>query len=521
MAGLLLTTRLLLQLRGKESNSGGSESPKTDQSSRGDCPGKKSASTTSDFNEDRLRDETGSAQHLAGLALDLLTITPLRRSGLEGRQVAGRPTSTTDIYTWFLTNFCSWLATATPPQLRRVEENLLDLLLSGHSVPGCQTASDIWVFMARFGSPSLCMNYIDLFTAILQKLKPTAFSNPGSTFLPLLLSRLVNLLTPSERQAWRQKQDLVDSWLVVLVPALEAASGKPQLDQITSTPSLISFLHRSLPTSSTDPSAVKEDELVDNLWHKLASGNYKASQTFASTQGVQALAEFTKSTLLRKLSEEKVARLLFFMEKLAASGSAHSNLNLVIAGILRIVLKLHPNLASKSTRLLSAVTSAKASEPLVKPLLASVDLCPGSGADLSHGNTVVEEEMTKSPKKYGVDRIAAKIALQVGDEVEMEGGLLSSMEVDNSDEGVSQPMEELEVGDGKLRGCKRVSPSGAGSSLTGQKQDKVSGEKCSPDNKKSRYSAEEEVVIQSNLRKCMILAKCMFAGGETFVQAGA
>ena len=521
MAGLLLTTRLLLQLRGKESNSGGSESPKTDQSSRGDCPGKKSASTTSNFNEDRLREETGSAQHLAGLALDLLTITPLRRSGLEGRQVAGRPVeATTDIYTWFLTNFCSWLATATPPQLRRVEENLLDLLLSGHSVPGCQIASDIWVFMARFGSPSLCMNYIDLFTAILQKLKPTAFSNPGSIFLPLLLSRLVNLLTPSERQAWRQKQDLVDSWLVVLVPALEAASGKPQLDQITSTPSLISFLHRSLPTSSTDPSAVKEDELVDNLWHKLASGNYKASQTFASTQAVQALANFTKSTLLSKLSEEKVARLLFFMEKLAVSGSAHSNLNLVIAGILRLVLKLHPNLKSKSTRLLSTVTSAKASEPLVTPLLASVDLCPGSGADLSLGNTVVEEEMTKSSKKYGVDSIAAKIALQVGVEVEKEGDL-SSMEVDNSDEGVSQPMEELEMGDGRLRGGKRVSPSGAGSSLIGQKQDKVSEEKCSPDNKKSRYSAEEEVVIQSNLRKCMISAKCMFAGGETFVQAGA
>ena len=119
------------------------------------------------------------------------------------------------------------------------------------------------------------------------------------------------------------------------------------------------------------------------------------------------------------------------------------------------------------------------------------------------------------PKKYGVDRIAAKIALQVGNEVEMEGGLLSSMEVDNSDEGVSQPMEEMEVGDGKLRGGKRVSPSGAGSSLTGQKQDKVSGEKCSPDNKKPRYSAEEEVVIQSNLRKCMV------AGGETFVQPGA
>ena len=131
VAGLLLTTRLLLQLRGKvDLNLGGEESSKPGPSPRGDCPGDKTKSNRSNIEEGAVTPGTrvGSATHIAGLALDLLTIAHLKRGGLESRQVAGKPASTTDIYTWFFTNFCSWLATASPPQLRKVEESLLALL---------------------------------------------------------------------------------------------------------------------------------------------------------------------------------------------------------------------------------------------------------------------------------------------------------------------------------------------------------------------------------------------------------
>ena len=69
------------------------------------------------------------------------------------------------------------------------------------------------------------------------------------------------------------------------------------------------------------------------------------------------------------------------------------------------------------------------------------------------------------------------------------------MEVDYSDEGVSQPMEGLKV-DAESRRGKRVSPSSAGGTLGEQKKDKIAdGEESSPDNKKKRYSPEEEVFV--------------------------
>ena len=67
------------------------------------------------------------------------------------------------------------------------------------------------------------------------------------------------------------------------------------------------------------------------------------------------------------------------------------------------------------------------------------------------------------------------------------------MEVDHSDEGVSQPMEGLKV-DAESRRGKRVSPSSAGGTL-GEKDKIADGEESSPDNKKKRYSPEEEVFV--------------------------
>ena len=96
------------------------------------------------------------------------------------------------------------------------------------------------------------------------------------------------------------------------------------------------------------------------------------------------------------------------------------------------------------------------------------------------------------------DNIAEKIAGQVGrggnqggPTVEEEERGLSSMELDHSDEGVSQPMEELNV-DVESRRVKRSSPSTAAGFLGEQKKDEVTGEESCPENKKSRYSAEEE-----------------------------
>ena len=96
------------------------------------------------------------------------------------------------------------------------------------------------------------------------------------------------------------------------------------------------------------------------------------------------------------------------------------------------------------------------------------------------------------------DNIAEKIAFQVGGgdqgghTVGEKEERLSSMEIDHFEEGVSQPMELLNV-DAESRKGKRSSPSTAGGILGEQKKGKVTGEESCPENKKSRYSAEEEV----------------------------
>jgi len=131
--------------------------------------------------------------------------------------------------------------------------------------------------------------------------------------------------------------------------------------------------------------------------------------------------------------------------------------------------------------------------------LASVALWPGSGEDLTSKNASVEEKLSKCLRRFEEDNIAEKIAVQVeggGNQDEPtvveEEERLSSMELDHSDEGVSQPMEELNV-DVESRRVKRSSPSTAAGFLGEQKKDEVTGEESCPENKKSRYSAEEEV----------------------------
>ena len=167
------------------------------------------------------------------------------------------------------------------------------------------------------------------------------------------------------------------------------------------------------------------------------------------------------------------------------------------------MLKLHPSQASKPSgrKLLSSVTSVKAAEHLTKPLLASVALWPESGEDLTSENASVEEKLSKDSRGFEEDNIAEKIAFQVGGgdqgehTVEEKEERLSSMEIDHSEEeGVSQPMEELKV-DVESRRGKRSSPSTAGGILGEEKKGKVTGEESCPENKKSRYSAEEEVLF--------------------------
>ena len=238
--------------------------------------------------------------------------------------------------------------------------------------------------------------------------------------------------------------------------------------------------------------------LID-IWHRLASATYKPGHTFVSAQAVQAVAKMTKA-VLSKLSEQKVARLVFFMEKLVACRPANPNLNLAIAGILRLVLKQHPAMEARSTscksisKTLCEENGAPGSKMLTRPLMALVNLYTGTGQPLATSQNSPLENMPEVSRKYGEDVIARKISRHVNGDINIKDipSIESSMEVESSDEGVSQPMEGLKMVDSEVRRTKRASPSSTSSSLAG-KENKDPEDGSSPHNKKSRLSPEEEV----------------------------
>ena len=238
--------------------------------------------------------------------------------------------------------------------------------------------------------------------------------------------------------------------------------------------------------------------LID-IWHRLASATYKPGHTFVSAQAVQALAKMTKA-VLSKLSEQKVARLIFFVEKLVACRPANPNLNLAIAGILRLVLKQHPAMEARSTncksisKTLCEENGAPGSTMLTRPLMALVNLYTGTGQPLAMSENSSLENMPEVSREYGEDVIAKKISRHVNRDINIKDipSIESSMEVESSDEGVSQPMEGLKMVDSEVRRTKRASPSSTSGSLAG-KENKDPEDGSSPHNKKSRLSPEEEV----------------------------
>ena len=120
-----------------------------------------------------------------------------KRGCLEGRQVMGKAMAIVDKYTWVLNNLCSWVSTISQSQFYKVEKVLISVLLDSSSSPlTCMMVSDIWCFLARYGTSQLCLAHLTLLSSILQKLKLTTFSNP-ILFITILMERLTNFLSPT------------------------------------------------------------------------------------------------------------------------------------------------------------------------------------------------------------------------------------------------------------------------------------------------------------------------------------
>jgi hypothetical protein len=127
-----------------------------------------------------------------------------REPELEGLEVVGSPTPLVDHYEWLLTRLCSLVSTAIPDFYLAIEEALLTSLLRPGPPLTRQLACDVWCFVARYGSSTLCLSHLELISGLYLRLDPAVFSTQRF-WLGGLIGRLFSFLAPSERRAWAER----------------------------------------------------------------------------------------------------------------------------------------------------------------------------------------------------------------------------------------------------------------------------------------------------------------------------
>jgi hypothetical protein len=108
-----------------------------------------------------------------------------------------------------------------PLQLQKV---LISVLLEFSSSPlTCMMVSDIWCFLARYGTSQLWLARLTLLSFILQKLNLTTFSTP-ILFITILMEMLTNFLSPTDQVTWQSRKAKPELEQLLALSSAEAVS---------------------------------------------------------------------------------------------------------------------------------------------------------------------------------------------------------------------------------------------------------------------------------------------------------
>jgi hypothetical protein len=267
--------------------------------------------------------------------------------------VVGSPTQLVDHYEWLLTRLCSLVSTATPDFYLAIEEALLQSLLQPGPALTSQLTCDVWCFVARYGSSTLCLSHLELISSLYLRLDPAVFSTQ-QFWLGGLIGRLFSFLAPAERRAWAERfppsadeEDeklnlelwaLVDLGLLksdedVPEPILELVSDvtlltlarvlveKEEEVSVSTLTSSFRILDRLTlcagvsSSSSSGKTLPDPSTLVLLAWQKLAAAGLGCCPSLLAGELLAALAEVTCSLVGRQLNRLQVRvphRSLFF-----------------------------------------------------------------------------------------------------------------------------------------------------------------------------------------------------------------
>ncbi|KAL2089458.1 hypothetical protein ACEWY4_014146 [Coilia grayii] len=114
---------------------------------------------------------------------------------LPGVMLRGQAQGSVSLHQHVCVQLCACVAALPAPQLPQLERSLLCALLQ----PDVQTAllaTDVWCFLARYGSAELCLHHVLL---VAQLIKSCPGETPQWNHLSLLLRRMLFLMTPAHQ----------------------------------------------------------------------------------------------------------------------------------------------------------------------------------------------------------------------------------------------------------------------------------------------------------------------------------
>ena len=244
--------------------------------------------------------QPGQEDQLLLLSFHLLSFSSssMEKYGcIEAWEVMSKSITTVDKYTWVLTSLCTWVSSISQSQLQKVEKVLITVLLDSSSSPlTCMMVSDIWCFLAKYGTSNQCWAYLNLLSSILIKVKLSTFS-PPVMFITILIDRLTNFLSPIDKTIW------------------QSCGNKQELDQMPALSSADAV--RCLQITSMDKDSLAT--IVKNTWRRLVEGSYKPADRLSSSRLMMALSSATL-VVLDTFSTQDVASLMEHMKTVAVVG---------------------------------------------------------------------------------------------------------------------------------------------------------------------------------------------------------
>ncbi|KAL1022891.1 hypothetical protein UPYG_G00033820 [Umbra pygmaea] len=161
---------------------------------------------------------------------------------LPGVMLRGQAQGNVSLHHHVCVNLCFCVAALSPKHLPLLERSLLEALLQ----PDTQTAllaTDVWCFMARFGTAELCLHHVLFIAHLVRQCGEGCYQ---LSHLGVLLRRMLFFMTPAHQMELVErflpsKWENLSVWRHILLRALSAdARQRVQTDIITLTDSTVS-----------------------------------------------------------------------------------------------------------------------------------------------------------------------------------------------------------------------------------------------------------------------------------------